>query len=151
MVVDEFPYLVEQPEALPSILQRVWDHTASETATTFVLTGSAIGMMYEYALDGSGPLYGRVTKDPNRRLDVGPLPFDAALSFFPAFDPAEQVMTYGNFGGSPNISGRFATMNHLKRTSRGRYSGGTGASTKNPRMYSMRIPSLYPYPHPVPI
>ena len=101
VVVDEFPYLVEQTEALPSILQRVWDHTAMETTTTFVLTGSAIGMMYEYALEGSGPLYGRVAKDPNGRLDVGPLPFDAALSFFPAYDPAEQVMTYGIFGGTP--------------------------------------------------
>ncbi|WP_372911286.1 hypothetical protein [Salinigranum sp.] len=57
--------------------------------------------MYEYALDGSGPLYGRVAKDPNGRLDVGPLPFDAALSFFPASDPAGQVMTYGIFGGTP--------------------------------------------------
>jgi AAA+ ATPase superfamily predicted ATPase len=101
VIVDEFPYLVEQTEALPSILQRVWDHTASDTAATFVLTGSAIGMMYEYALEGSGPLYGRVAKDPNGRLDVGPLPFGAALSFFPAYDPAEQVMTYGIFGGTP--------------------------------------------------
>jgi AAA+ ATPase superfamily predicted ATPase len=101
VIVDEFPYLVEQTEALPSILQRVWDHTASDTAATFVLTGSAIGMMYEYALEGSGPLYGRVAKDPNGRLDVSPLPFGAALSFFPAYDPAEQVMTYGIFGGTP--------------------------------------------------
>ena len=101
VIVDEFPYLVEQTEALPSILQRVWDHAASDTAATFVLTGSAIGMMYEYALEGSGPLYGRVAKDPNGRLDVGPLPFGAALLFFPAYDPAEQVMTYGIFGGTP--------------------------------------------------
>jgi AAA+ ATPase superfamily predicted ATPase len=101
VIIDEFPYLVEQTEALPSILQRVWDHTAVNTETTFVLTGSAIGMMYEYALDGSGALYGRVSKDPNGQLDVGPLPFDAALSFFPAYDPAEQVMAYGIFGGTP--------------------------------------------------
>jgi AAA+ ATPase superfamily predicted ATPase len=101
VVIDEFPYLVEQNEALPSILQRVWDHTATETATTFVLTGSAIGMMYRYALEGSGPLYGRVAKDPNGRLDIGPLPFDAALSFFSAYDPAEKVMAYGIFGGTP--------------------------------------------------
>lgn len=101
IVIDEFPYLVEQTEALPSILQRVWDHTASETAATVVLTGSAIGMMYEYALEGSGPLYGRLAKDPNGQLDVGPLPFDAALSFFPTYDPAVQVMAYGIFGGTP--------------------------------------------------
>jgi AAA+ ATPase superfamily predicted ATPase len=101
IVIDEFPYLVEQTESLPSILQRVWDHTASDTAATVVLTGSAIGMMYEYALEGSGPLYGRISKDPNGRLDIGPLPFAAALSFFPGYDPPEQVMAYGIFGGTP--------------------------------------------------
>lgn len=101
IVIDEFPYLVEQTESLPSILQRVWDHTASETAATVVLTGSAIGMMYEYALEGSGPLYGRLSKDPNGQLDVGPLPFSAAMSFFPEYSPPEQVMANGIFGGTP--------------------------------------------------
>lgn len=101
VILDEFPYLVEQTEALPSILQRVWDHTATETAATFVLTGSAIGMMYEYALEGTAPLYGRVAKNPNGKIEVGPLPFDAAMEFFPQYPPAEQVMTYGVFGGTP--------------------------------------------------
>lgn len=101
VIVDEFPYLVEQTEALPSILQRVWDHTATESSPTFVFTGSAIGMMHEYALDGAAPLYGRVTKSPNGVIEVRPLPFDAAMSFFPDYSPAEQVMTYGIFGGTP--------------------------------------------------
>lgn len=101
IIIDEFPYLVEQTDALPSILQRVWDHTAKTTATTFVLTGSAIGMMYEYALDGTAPLYGRVAKNPNGEIEVGPLRFRAAMSFFPDYSPDEQVMTYGVFGGTP--------------------------------------------------
>ncbi|WP_264556752.1 ATP-binding protein [Halocatena marina] len=101
IVVDEFPYLVEQTDSLPSILQRVWDHTASETATTLVLTGSAIGMMHEYALEGSAPLYGRVAKRPNGEIEVRPLAFPAAMAFFPEYDPAKQVMTYGIFGGTP--------------------------------------------------
>ncbi|WP_275882128.1 ATP-binding protein [Halorhabdus sp. BNX81] len=101
VILDEFPYLVEQTEALPSILQRVWDHTATETAATFVLTGSAIGMMYEYALEGTAPLYGRVAKTPNGEIEVSPLHFAAAMEFFPEYPPAEQVMTYGIFGGTP--------------------------------------------------
>jgi len=101
VILDEFPYLVEQTEALPSLLQRVWDHTARDTAATFVLTGSAIGMMYEYAIEGTAPLYGRIAKDPNGEIEVGPLPFDAAMEFFPQYTPAEQVMTYGIFGGTP--------------------------------------------------
>jgi len=101
IIIDEFPYLVEQTDAHPSILQRVWDHTVKDTATTFVLTGSAIGMMHEYALDGTAPLYGRVAKSPNGEIEVGPLGFGAAMSFFPAYSPVEQVMTYGVFGGTP--------------------------------------------------
>lgn len=101
VILDEFPYLVEQTEALPSILQRVWDHTATKTAATFVLTGSAIGMMYEYALEGTAPLYGRVAKTPNGEIEVGPLPFDAAMEFFPDYSADEQVKTYGIFGGTP--------------------------------------------------
>jgi hypothetical protein len=101
IVIDEFPYLVEQTDALPSILQRVWDHTAEATATTFVLTGSAIGMMHEYALDGTAPLYGRVAKNPNGEIEVGPLRFGAAMSFFPDYTSDEQVMAYGVFGGTP--------------------------------------------------
>lgn len=101
IIVDEFPYLVEQTDALPSILQRVWDHTAEKTATTFVLTGSAIGMMHEYALEGTAPLYGRVAKNPNGEIEVGPLRFGAAMSFFPEYPPVDQVMTYGVFGGTP--------------------------------------------------
>lgn len=101
VIIDEFPYLVEQAEALPSILQRVWDHHTDESAATFVLTGSAIGMMHQFALDGAGPLFGRVAKDPHGAIEIGPLPFAAAMAFFPQYSAAEQVMTYGIFGGTP--------------------------------------------------
>lgn len=101
VVIDEFPYLVEQADALPSILQRIWDHHTDGSTATFVLTGSAIGMMHDYALDGAGPLYGRVAKDPNGAIEVGPLPFAAAMAFFPEFPAEEQVMAYGVFGGTP--------------------------------------------------
>ncbi len=102
VILDEFPYLVDENEALPSIIQRIWDHEVEETATTFVLTGSAIGMIHKIALDGSSPLYGRISKRPNGKLDIGPLPFEAAMTFFPDYDPAEQVMAYGVFGGTPD-------------------------------------------------
>jgi len=101
VVLDEFPYLVAESEALPSLIQRIWDHEVEDTSATFVLTGSAIGMIHEIALDGSSPLYGRVSKRPNGKLNIGPLPFDAAMTFFPNYDADEQVMAYGVFGGTP--------------------------------------------------
>jgi AAA+ ATPase superfamily predicted ATPase len=85
VIIDEFPYLVEQTDSFPSILQRVWDHTAQDTVATFVLTGSAIGMMHEYALEGNARLYHRLSKNPNDKIEVGPLQFNAAMSFFPDY------------------------------------------------------------------
>lgn len=102
VILDEFPYLVDEYRALPSLLQRVWDHEVENTESTFILTGSAIGMIHEIALNGSSPLYGRISKRPNGKLDIGPLPFNAAMAFFPDYDPSEQVMAYGVFGGTPD-------------------------------------------------
>lgn len=102
VILDEFPYLVDENEALPSIIQRIWDHEVEDTAATYILTGSAIGMIYKIALDGSSPLHGRVSKRPNGKLNIGPLPFGAAMSFFPDYEPAEQVIAYGVFGGTPD-------------------------------------------------
>lgn len=102
VILDEFPYLVDENEALPSIIQRIWDHEVEGTTTTFVLTGSAIGMIHKIALNGSSPLYGRISKRPNGKIDIGPLPFDAAMTFFPDYQPTERVMAYGVFGGTPD-------------------------------------------------
>lgn len=102
IILDEFPYLVDENEALPSLIQRIWDHEVEDTSATFILTGSAIGMIHDIALDGSSPLYGRISKRPNGKLDIGPLPFGAAMSFFPDYEPAKQVIAYGVFGGTPD-------------------------------------------------
>lgn len=101
VIIDEFPYLVAETNELPSLIQRIWDHEVEGTATTFVLTGSAIGMMHEVAIDGSAPLFGRLSKQPNGKLNIGPLPFADAMTFFPTYDPVDQVLAYGIFGGTP--------------------------------------------------
>jgi len=98
IVLDEFPYLVEQDESLPSVLQAMFDHELDESAATFVLVGSSISMMEEAALLGNSPLYGR----SSLKLDIRQLPFAAAMEFFDdAYTPAEQVLTWGVFGGVP--------------------------------------------------
>lgn len=98
IVLDEFPYLVDADESLPSTLQRLWDHELQDTAVTIVLVGSSIGMMEEAALLGNSPLYGRCTA----KLDLRQLPFDAAVEFFPAtYSTEEQIFAWGIFGGTP--------------------------------------------------
>lgn len=98
VVLDEFPYLVEQDESLPSVLQALFDHELDDSAATIVLVGSSISMMEEAALLGNSPLYGR----SSLKLDIRQLPFDAAMAFFDdSYTATEQVMTWGVFGGVP--------------------------------------------------
>lgn len=98
IVLDEFPYLVEQDESLPSVLQAMFDHELDDSAATFVLVGSSISMMEEATLLGNSPLYGR----SSLKLDIRQLPFDAAMEFFDdAYTSDEQAFTWGVFGGVP--------------------------------------------------
>lgn len=98
IVLDEFPYLVEQDESLPSVLQAMFDHELDDSAVTFVLVGSSISMMEDAALLGNSPLYGR----SSLKLDIRQLPFNAAMEFFDdSYTADEQVLTWGVFGGVP--------------------------------------------------
>jgi AAA+ ATPase superfamily predicted ATPase len=98
VVLDEFPYLIEQDESLPSVLQALFDHEFDESAVTFVLVGSSISMMEEATLLGDSPLYGR----SSLKLDVRQLPFDAAVEFLPDdLTPDDAVRAWSVFGGVP--------------------------------------------------
>lgn len=97
VVLDEFPYLVDEDESLPSVLQAMFDHELGDSASAFVLVGSSISMMEEAALLGNSPLYGRAST----KLDVRQLPFAAAMEFFGSLEPVEQVLRWGIFGGTP--------------------------------------------------
>lgn len=101
VVIDEFPYLVAADESLPSTIQHLWDTGLDSSSATFVLTGSAIGMMHEHVLDGGAPLYGRVSQSPNGRLELTELPFRTVREFVPSYDAMERVLVYGVFGGTP--------------------------------------------------
>lgn len=98
VVLDEFPYLVEQDESLPSVLQTMFDHELEDSSATFVLVGSSISMMEEAALLGNSPLYGR----SSLKLDIRQLRFGSASEFFDeAYSPEQKVILWGVFGGVP--------------------------------------------------
>ncbi|MCU4741612.1 ATP-binding protein [Halobacteria archaeon AArc-m2/3/4] len=98
VVLDEFPYLIDADESLPSVIQRLWDQRFQNTSGTLILVGSSISMMEEATLLGNSPLYGRFTE----RLDLRPLDFPAAQEFVPDdYSPEERLFTWGIFGGVP--------------------------------------------------
>ena len=98
VVLDEFPFLIEADESLPSVVQRLWDHELDDTAGTLVLIGSSISMMKEKVMSGGSPLHGRF----DTRLRLGELPFDAVSQLLPAYDPDQQVFAWAIFGGTPH-------------------------------------------------
>ncbi|SDY65801.1 ATP-binding protein [Halopenitus persicus] len=98
IVLDEFPYLIDADNSLPSVIQRLWDHRLQDTAGTLVLVGSSISMMEEATLLGNSPLYGRFTE----KLDLRPLDFAATRAFVPDdYTSQERVFAWGIFGGVP--------------------------------------------------
>ncbi|MGM0718697.1 MAG: ATP-binding protein [Halobacteriota archaeon] len=97
VVIDEFPFLVEEDESLPSRVQRVWDTQLQETGVTLVLVGSSISVMEEKVLSGSAPLYGRRTAT----IDLKPLPVGATREFFPEYDPETAITAWAVYGGTP--------------------------------------------------
>ena len=97
ILFDEFPYLVESNNALPSILQEHWDKYFSKKKSFIMLCGSSIRMM-ESLLGYKSPLYGRRTE----QMLINPLLFKDACQFFPKkLSKERKVIFYGTLGGTP--------------------------------------------------
>lgn len=97
VALDEFSYLVEEDESVPSVFQTIVDDVLDGTGISLVLLGSSISMMEEGVLSYESPLYGRRTGQ--WRLE--PLTVGEAAGFFPSSDPTELIRAYGVVGGIP--------------------------------------------------
>lgn len=97
LVLDEFPYLVEDFPQAPSVLQRLIDTDLTGTDTMVVICGSSIASMRGMTEDMSCPLYGRFTD----RLRVGPLSPGECAGFHPGMDPMDALRVYMTVGGVP--------------------------------------------------
>jgi uncharacterized protein len=97
VVIDEFPFLIEEDESLPSRIQRVWDMELQETGLTLLLVGSSISVMEDKVLSGSAPLYGRRTAT----IDLKPLSASNAQQFFPDYDSETAITAWSIYGGTP--------------------------------------------------
>ncbi len=98
VVIDEFPFLIDEDESLPSRIQRIWDTELQKTGMTLVLVGSSISVMEEKVLSGSAPLYGRRTAT----IDLKPFSVADARHFFPEYDPETAIAAWSIYGGTPH-------------------------------------------------
>jgi AAA+ ATPase superfamily predicted ATPase len=100
LILDEFPYLVDQTPELLSILQAWWDREAVHSPLFIVLCGSQLSAMAALGQE-SAPLFGRFNAgvfhlDPLRYEDVAPFYADS-----PHYGVVEKLLMYGVFGGTP--------------------------------------------------
>jgi len=96
VVLDEFPYLSGADPALPSVLQKLWDHLLPETSVKLVLCGSYVSAMSRLER-ADQPLYGRRTA----RVRVGPFDYLDAARFVPGWSARDRMLAWGIFGGLP--------------------------------------------------
>ncbi|MCK4299974.1 MAG: ATP-binding protein, partial [Planctomycetes bacterium] len=104
VVIDEFPYLVEKDDSVPSVLQLIIDQDLTGTDAMLVLCGSSEGMMERTVLGARSPLYGRRTG----HWKVLPLPFTDACGFFPNARIEQCIEFHSILGGVPHYLQRFS-------------------------------------------
>ncbi|MDG6226228.1 MAG: ATP-binding protein [Candidatus Thermoplasmatota archaeon] len=97
IVLDEFSYLVEKDDSIPSVFQRIIDEVISDSQMMLILCGSSISMMEEGVLSKKSPLYGRRTG----KMRVDPIPFPYLREFLPEYDQRTLVETQAVFGSVP--------------------------------------------------
>ncbi|MCX5733275.1 MAG: ATP-binding protein [candidate division NC10 bacterium] len=110
LILDEYPYLVENNPATSSLFQKGWDETLQRLPLTLVLCGSSMAMMESETLAHRTPLYGRRTGD----LLVRPLDFAGVRQFLPKRRPfAHAVEAYAVLGGMPGYLRQFDYSRNL--------------------------------------
>ncbi|MFB6140710.1 MAG: ATP-binding protein [Halosimplex sp.] len=96
VVIDEFPYLVEENDSLPSYLQSFVDEHLRDTDSMLVLCGSSVSTMESEVLGHESPLYGRRTG----QIDLKPFSFEQARDVI-AYDTEDSIRSFAVTGGTP--------------------------------------------------
>ncbi len=98
IAVDEFPYLIELNDSVPSVFQKIWDESLKGKDVTLILCGSSIGMMETHVLGYKSPLYGRRTG----QWKLKPFRFAELKNFFPDKYVEERLRFYSFLDGIPH-------------------------------------------------
>jgi AAA+ ATPase superfamily predicted ATPase len=96
IAIDEFSYLVEKDDSIPSVFQLIWDEILKDKKVMLILCGSLVSMMEEL-LAYKSPLYGRRTA----QWKLLPLKFSDAKNIFPNYSIEGKVKVYSILGGIP--------------------------------------------------
>jgi len=142
IIIDEFPYLCMSSNALPSILQKVWDEKFKQANILLVLCGSYVSFMEKEILGSKSPLFGRRTG----QLVLQPMHFEHLEEFFPNYSKEKRVNAYAILGGTPAYLQRFSGKRNIEKNIRDVILNKNSFLYSEPRfllMEELREPSVY--------
>lgn len=97
LIIDEFPYIVNEYPTIKSILQHYIDHIFSKLNLLIILCGSSISSMEDGILAKKSPLYGRATSI----MEVKPLNCFDSFKFMGGYNIVDKMIAYSILGGIP--------------------------------------------------
>ncbi len=100
IVLDEFPYMLEEEPGIGAELQKAIDHSYAGSKTKLILCGSIISVLKESILDYNAPLYGRKTA----QLKLRPIAFPDFRGFYPKARLEDIIKAYAFSGGVPQYA-----------------------------------------------
>ncbi|MFQ6084502.1 MAG: ATP-binding protein [Candidatus Aminicenantia bacterium] len=142
IIIDEFPYLCISNNALPSVLQKIWDEKAKGSNIFLVLCGSYMSFMEKKVLGSKSPLFGRRTG----QIVLLSLGFEHLSDFFPRYSKENRVYAYTILGGTPAYLQRFSDKKTIEQNVRDEILSKNAFLYSEPRfllMEELREPSIY--------
>lgn len=116
IIIDEFPYIIEENPSVKSILQHTIDHSFKNKNIFFILCGSSVSIMENDIMGRKSPLYDRQTAT----LEIKPFDYLEASEFFPNYSNQEKLIAYGILGGIPRYLKAFDSTKSIKENIAGK-------------------------------
>ncbi|MBW2038705.1 MAG: ATP-binding protein [Deltaproteobacteria bacterium] len=142
IIIDEFPYLCVSNDALPSVLQKIWDENVKKSNIFLVLCGSYMSFMEKEVLGHKSPLFGRRIG----QIVLQSLHLEDLRGFFPNYSKEERVYTYAILGGTPAYLQRFDEKKTIEQNVKEEILSKNAFLYSEPRFLlveELREPSIY--------
>lgn len=97
LIIDEFPYIIEENPSVKSILQHEIDHSWKNKNIFLILCGSSVSIMETDVMGRKSPLHDRQTS----ALEIKPFDYFESSAFFPDYNNEDKLLAYGILGGIP--------------------------------------------------
>lgn len=110
IIIDEFPYIVQENPTIKSILQHTIDHSWKNKNIFLILCGSSVSIMENEIMGSKSPLHDRQTSS----LEIKPFDYFDSAQFFPNYTNEEKLISYGILGGIPRYLEAFDPNKSVK-------------------------------------